>query len=323
MTALPMRRPDAQSDRWLEISVELPAEFAEPVTHLFSRYGDGRVFVSQTGDWDADDVDSEYKSNDNVTVYCYLKIDDTVESRKGMIDVGLRLMSELTDVTSPKERVVSPDEWANQTFPAIRVADRIVISPRIPEDGIPEDPDTDDIHVYLSPGLAFGTGNHPTTRLCLKQILFEAGSNGLTGQRVLDVGCGSGILAITALKLGASEAWCLDIDETAIRAMTDNLVMSGVSDRAHVFEGSIPNSNLPEIKFDYVFANITSSVLIDVAKPILDTTKRGGIILASGILADQVDSVRKAFLDAGNAFISETRQEGDWLMLRIVKSEQE
>lgn len=315
-----MSRQEVQTDGWLEISVELPSEFAEPVTHLFSRYGDGRVFVSQTGGWDADEVGSDYSTTDDVTVFCYLKIDDTLENRKGMIEIGLRLMSELADVSLPKERIVTADEWTNQTFPKISVGDRIVISPWSLDDGLPEDNDTEDVQVYLSPGLAFGTGNHPTTRLCLMQIIAESDAGALPGSRILDIGCGSGILAIVALKLGAAEAWCLDIDETAIRAVRDNLTMSSVDERAYVLDGSLPNAELPDTEFDYVFANITSRVLIDLARPIIDRTKPGGTILASGILADQLESVQTAFLDSGPVTIPDMRQEADWMMLRIIKS---
>ncbi len=317
-----MSRHDALSDRWLEISVVLSSEFAEPVTHLFSRYGDGRVFVSQTGDWDADAGDTDSNPSDVVSVYGYLKMDASVDSRKGMIEVGLRLMSELTDMPPHSERIVSPEEWSNQTFPPIRVGDRIVITPWMRDDGIPEDPDDEDVHVYLSPGLAFGTGNHPTTRLCLQQILVDAGSDRLKGRRVLDVGCGSGILAIAALKLGASRAWCLDIDETAILAIRDNLVMSGVADRAHVLEGSMPNPDLPDFQFDYVFANITSRALIEISEPLVQSAKPGGVIFVSGILADQVEAVRDAFSNAGSVTIMDACQDGDWYMLRIAKSEQ-
>ena len=211
-----MHEPGAES--WLEISVKLPAEYAEPVTHLFTTYGDSRIFVSQSGDWDADDADSDANPSDDVAVFCYLKNDDTIDNRKGMIDIGLRLMSELTDMEPHRERIVTADEWANQSFPTIRVADRITISPWSLEDGVPPDSKDDDVQVYLSPGLAFGTGNHPTTRLCLKCIVEDAHAGKLAGTRVLDVGCGSGVLAIVALKMGAADAWCLDIDETAVRA---------------------------------------------------------------------------------------------------------
>ncbi len=311
---------DAQTDRWLEISVELLSEFAEPVTHLFSRYGDERVFVSQSGDWDADEVGPVYAPNDIVTVFCYLKMDDTVANRKGMIEIGLRLMSELADVAPHKERIVTADEWSNQTFPTIRVGDRIVISPSSKDAVIPEARPTDDVQVYLSPGLAFGTGNHPTTRLCLNQIITEADEGDLSGSRILDIGCGSGILSIVALKMGASRAWCVDIDETAVRAVRDNLVMSRVSEHSHVLQGSIPNLDLPNFKFDYVFANITSRVLIELAETIIDSARRGGVILVSGIMNDQIDAVKQAFTQTGSLSISDTKQEGDWMMLRMIKA---
>ena len=218
-----MSKREGDQDRWLEISVDLAAEFAEPVTHLFSRYGDGRVFVAQTGEWDADDTEAESSTDGIVTVFCYLKFDDTTNHRKGMIDIGLRLMNEITAVNIRRERIVSPDEWENQTFPTIRVGRRIVISPWSIENGLPESVQPEDIEIFLSPGLAFGTGNHPTTQLCLNQIEEEFEHGRLAGSQVLDVGCGSGVLAIAALKMGAAHAWCLDIDETAIRAVADNL----------------------------------------------------------------------------------------------------
>ncbi|MYA60475.1 MAG: methyltransferase domain-containing protein [Chloroflexi bacterium] len=315
-----MSKREGDQDRWLEISVELTAEFAEPVTHLFSRYGDGRVFVAQTGEWDADDTGSDSSANGAVTVFCYLKFDDTTDNRKGMIDIGLRLMDEVTVLHSRRERIVNPEEWENQTFPTIRVGRRIVISPWSIENGPPASLQPEDVEVFLSPGLAFGTGNHPTTQLCLNQIEDEFELGRLAGSQVLDVGCGSGVLAIAALKMGAARAWCLDIDETAVRAVADNLVMSGVSERANVLEGSVPNVNLPDIRFDYVFANITSRVLIDIADTLIENAFSGGTILASGILVDQVSAVEKAFVKNDAAKIVETRRESDWIMMRIVKS---
>ena len=185
---------------------------------------------------------------------------------------------------------------------------------------MPDVPDDGDIHIYLTPGLAFGTGNHPTTRLCLNEIEVAGDSSLLNGKRVLDVGCGSGVLAIAALKLGAREAWCLDIDDTAIRAVRENLAMSGVSNRAKAFEGTLPHPELANLEFDYVFANITSRVLIDIVHELLSKTKPGGTILASGILLDQLDAVRDAFENRSLATVSETQIEGDWAMLRINKS---
>lgn len=312
-------RGDDQN-RWLEISANLAAEFAEPVTHLFSRYGDERVFVSQTGDWDADDLQSAAKPDDAVTVFCYLKLDDTVDYRKGMIDVGVRLISEIANVNWHRERIVDAEEWENQSFPTIRVGRRIVIAPWSLEDGTPPPTSDNDVDIYLSPGLAFGTGNHPTTRMCLQQIEDEFENGRLARSQVLDVGCGSGVLTIAALKLRAANAWCLDIDETAVRAAGDNLAMSGVAERARVIQGTLPNTQVPQIDFDYVFANITSRVLIDIAKALVAPAKPRGVILASGILVDQRESVEQAFLEAGPVSVSHAMREGDWMMLRIVKT---
>ena len=307
-------------DRWLEISVDIDAEFAEPVTHLFSRYGDGRVFVAQTGEWDADDTGSDSSANGAVTVFCYLKFDDTTDNRKGMIDIGLRLMDEVTVLHSRRERIVNPEEWENQTFPTIRVGRRIVISPWSIENGPPASLQPEDVEVFLSPGLAFGTGNHPTTQLCLNQIEDEFELGRLAGSQVLDVGCGSGVLAIAALKMGAARAWCLDIDETAVRAVADNLVMSGVSERANVLEGSVPNVNLPDIRFDYVFANITSRVLIDIADSLIQNTVPGGIYSGIRHLGRPSRALSKKRLSKPTRLkIVETRKEADWIMLRIMK----
>ena len=315
-----MSRQHAQNDCWLEISLTLPSEFAEPVTHLFSRYGDGRVFVSQTGDWDADDIGSDNMPDGDVTVFGYLKNDETVHNRKGMIDIGLKLMSEMTNAEPYRERIVSSEEWTNQTFPKIRVGKRIIISPWTLDKGIPTSIPTDEIEIYLSPGLAFGTGNHPTTRLCLKQIETDGEKGHLNQRHVLDVGCGSGVLAIAALKMGASHARCMDIDETAIRATRNNLKMSRVEKRARVTHGTLPHPSVPVGHFDYIFANITSRVLTELAEPIIAATKPGGVVIASGILEQHRDEVQNAFINTGNASIERSEREGDWLMMRLIKA---
>ncbi len=315
-----MNRPEVSEDRWLEISVTAPSECAEPITHLFFRYGDGRVFVSQTGDWDADDPASGLDQSDEVTVYGYLKFDHSIDQRKQMIGIGLRLMSELASFGPQRERVVNAEEWENQSFPTIRVGDRIVISPWSIDDGKPETSELADVNVFLSPGLAFGTGNHPTTRMCLKQIVEEAEAGRLSGSRVVDVGCGSGVLSIVALKLGAADAWCLDIDETAVSAVRDNTEMSGVAEHVNILEGSIPHHQLPAIGFDYVFANITSRVVIDLATELVKCARPGGIILLSGILVDQVDAVKSTFLNLESVEISDVHQDTDWMMLRLIKT---
>lgn len=309
---------------WLEIAVELPSEYAEPVTHLFSKHGDGRVFVQQIGDWDIDDPEN-FTASDSVTVFGYLVKDDTLDDRKSVIEVGLNLMRSLAPLSSISERVVRAEEWENQSFPAVRVGSRIVISPmQEQEDGeiyqksASDNPD--DVVIFLSPGLAFGTGNHPTTRMCLLQLEAEAECDNLRSTAVLDVGCGSGVLSIAVLKLGAKCVWGLDIDENAVRAARRNVRMSGVSDAASVTHGTVPHDDLPSEPFDIVLANITSRVIMDILDELIASVKLNGIIIVSGILADSSADLRSA-LNHKPIEISSERHDGDWIMMRLVRTD--
>ncbi len=315
-----MTRNQRGRAEWLEISVVVPTEFAEPVTHLFSKHGDGRVFVEQRGDWDIDDPDSSIEEED-VTVYGYLLKDDSITDRKAMIDVGIALIGALTPILAVAERDVDESEWEHQTFPSIRVGKRVLIAPM--DEAIDPTPDdfegpNGEARIYLAPGLAFGTGNHPTTRLCIEQIEeeFADGENGI--QTVADVGCGSGVLAIAALKFGAMRAWCLDIDDTAIRAVARNLRMSEVSDRAAVVQGSLPYDGLPEEGCDLVLANITSRVIVDMVDDLIAATKVQGVIIVSGVLTEKCNEVLAAF-DCDDVELTNSRQQGDWSMFRFSK----
>lgn len=312
------RRSGNCPERWHEISVEVPREYAEPITHLFAKHGDGRVFVGETGDWDADDA-SHAEQSAVVTVKGYLRIDDTLEYRSNMIDVGVRLIGQLTDIGELTTREVTSEEWSHQEFPITRVAGRLVIASTEMDDAEAETGDGD-IRISLAPGLAFGTGTHPTTRMCLEQLVVESRSGNLARAVVLDVGCGSGILTIAALKLGAGTASCLDIDETARRATRMNLMASGVADRASVLSSGFPSDEVGGHRFGYVLANITSKVLEDIGGELCDRLTDGGVMLISGILADSAFETLVAFESRGMK-MTDRRADGDWVMFRLVRSE--
>lgn len=143
--------------------------------------------------------------------------------------------------------------------------------------------------VRLDPGLAFGTGTHPTTALCLTWL--EALS--LEGRTVFDFGCGSGILSIAALKLGASHVTGVDIDLQAVTASRQNAEDNGVQDRLHAGT-EMPSASR---QFDVVVANILAGTLIDCASTIIDAAGNGALIAMSGILEEQVDDVTDAYAD--------------------------
>ena len=151
-------------------------------------------------------------------------------------------------------------------------------------------PDENAVNVMLDPGLAFGTGTHPTTSLCLQWL---DGLN-LDGKTVIDFGCGSGILAIAALKLGAAKAIGIDIDPQAIQASRDNAERNGVSDRLELY---LPDAQPAAMKADVVVANILAGPLRELAPLISVLPVEGGLLGLSGILASQADSVCEAYAD--------------------------
>jgi ribosomal protein L11 methyltransferase len=157
----------------------------------------------------------------------------------------------------------------------------------------------------LDPGLAFGTGTHPTTALCLEWLA----SNDLTGKTVIDYGCGSGILAVAAILLGAKEAHAVDIDPQALTATRDNALKNAVSDKIHCY---LPE-NFKPFEADVVLANILAKPLIDLSQNICALVAQNGDLVLSGILAEQADSVISAYSEKID-FAPRVQQE-DWIRL--------
>ncbi|QEY23646.1 50S ribosomal protein L11 methyltransferase [Neisseria animalis] len=201
---------------------------------------------------------------------------------------------------------ILPDQdWVRLTqaqFDPIQISDRLWITP-----SWHDAPDGNAVNLQLDPGLAFGTGSHPTTRLCLQWL--DSGIKG--GESVLDYGCGSGILAIAALKLGAGSATGVDIDEQAIRASNDNAAQNNVQARFFLPDG------LPAGQFDVVVANILANPLRMLGEMLAARTKTGGRIVLSGLLDEQVGELSEIY---GQWFDIEPAQiEEGWARLSGIK----
>jgi ribosomal protein L11 methyltransferase len=190
--------------------------------------------------------------------------------------------------------------WMDEFHP-MRFGQRLWVCP----DG--RQPQANDaVVVQLDPGLAFGTGTHPTTSLCLQWL----DSAGLQDKTLLDFGCGSGILSVAALKLGAARVTAIDHDPQALEATRRNAEKNRVSDRLQVYD----NSRLPRDRYDMVLANILAGTLIELEPEIAAHTMRGGSIALSGILIEQTTEVRKAY--AGDFQIAPPTVLGDWVLLQ-------
>ena len=163
--------------------------------------------------------------------------------------------------------------------------------------------------------MAFGTGLHPTTRLCLAALDDLADRGRLDGARVLDVGCGSGILSIAAAKLGAASVLAVDTDPIAIEATIANAARNGLADRIAARPGSLPTGDGP---FDVLLANLIASLLVQLATLLRDELRPGGTLLASGIFIDREAEVSAAFEAAGLA-VTGRSIEGEWIALEAVR----
>ncbi|MEA2676554.1 MAG: ribosomal protein methyltransferase [Chloroflexota bacterium] len=220
---------------------------------------------------------------------------------------------ELRPIGELQTRVVHEEDWAEawkEHFPVLRVGRRLVIRPTWREHVAAPD----DVVLSLDPGMAFGTGLHPTTRLCLAGIEAWADSSLLSDARVLDVGTGSGILAIAAALMGASYVLGVDIDPLAVETTKANANANGMADFIETRAGGVPLAD--PAQFHLVVANLISGVLIDLAAELAATLWPGGRLLAGGIYKDREGEVQSAFESAGLRVIGR-RQEEDWVALEM------
>ena len=294
--------------KWIELTVDVPPEYAEPMSEIFHRYGHGGVAIEQEAGYNPDEGESP-PVPDFVTIKTYLPVDNTTERRRNQIDIGVRLVAHLATISPLKEKYVEEEDWQNawkEHFHPLRIGRHLVICPTWRTVETTES----DILIHLDPGMAFGTGHHPTTRTCME--ILERDTK--PGDRILDVGCGSGILSVVAVKVGATSALGLEIDPVAARAGEENVRINGIEDKVQIVQGTLPNPLAEARSFDIVAANISAKVVTDLAQHLIDSVAIGGKLIAGGIIEPHVEDVTKA-LNAVGASIDETFIDGDWVTL--------
>lgn len=234
-----------------------------------------------------------------------IKIEEALEELKLFTDLGACELS--FQVRDDSEWI---DNW-KAYFRPFYAAEHILIKPSWEQ--LPEDKKEDDFVIEIDPGTAFGTGSHETTRLCIESLLEKV----TAGDRILDVGCGSGILSIVGVKLGASQAVGIDIDELALCVTQENMERNGITaDKFTSYAGNlICDAKLQEdigSGYDIVVANILADVIIPLSGEIAKHMKQDGIFISSGIIQAKEKEVKEALL--ANGFeILEVRKRGDWV----------
>ena len=308
----------AGADAWLELSVEADVEAVEAISEIFGRAAPGGTSIEPAFDLVDEGLGARIDPTRPATVRAHVPARDRAAADRAVAQVaealghlqafGLRPIGEL------RTRLIHEADWADAWkayFPVMRIGRRLIIRPtwrrhrRSPGDVI----------LSLDPGMAFGTGLHPTTRLCLVAVEQLADRGLLSQARILDVGCGSGILAIAALKLGAATALGLDTDPIAIEATLANARRNRQVRRLRARVSSLPSG---EPAFDVVLANLIAGLLVPLARALHDELRPGGRLLASGIFIDREGDVRAAFEAAGLTVVGRS-DEGDWVALEAVR----
>ncbi|HPL98955.1 MAG TPA: 50S ribosomal protein L11 methyltransferase [Bacillota bacterium] len=201
-------------------------------------------------------------------------------------------------------REVSDEDWANawkKYYKPVKIGERVVIKPTWEEHKVK----ADEVVIELDPGMAFGTGTHETTIMCVKLLEKYIKS----GSTVFDVGCGSGILGIAAAKLGAEKVVCVDIDEVSCRVSRENAEINKVDERVDVRCGNL--LNVVSGKADVIIANIIADIIISFSEDAMSFLAKGGIFISSGIISDRRDEVLRK-LRAEDFSILEVLEMGEW-----------
>ncbi len=299
---------------WFELSVDVDAEAVEPVTELFARYGFNEgVAIDEPYLQDGDGDNLEVDLTRQFTVRTYVADSDFEPGLVEEISQALWHYSRLRSVSELRVSTLKEEDWANawkEHFQVHQIGDRVVIRPPWQA----HEPVGDQVVVELDPGMAFGTGLHPSTKMSVLGIEEVV----TAGDRVFDVGTGSGILAIAALKLGAVHADCVDVETVAVRATRENAERNGVSDALAVELGSAGPGEPFQGEYDVVLANIIARILIELSEALVDATKRGGHLVLAGIIESREADVIAAYASHGASVVTR-RQMDDWVSLVLTR----
>ena len=310
-----------ENGNWLQISLVVDGELAESVAELLARFlPDGVVIESTAVSANLDD--SEGHAVGPLRVYGYLPVDGALEDTRRRLEESLWYLGRIRPLPEPQFQLIQQANWAEawkEHYHPIAVGKRLMIVPAWLETPSPER-----IPIRIDPGMAFGTGTHPTTQLCLELIeaFIEETPNLPTGWEAIDIGCGTAILSIAALRLGAGRVLGVDIDADAVRAARENAVTNGVQDRLELGLGSLDEvmqGNYSLRRAPLVLANILAPVLIRLLDQGLAKllTSVGQLVL-SGILAEQSQDVEAAAQRNGLRLVNR-KQSGDWVALSFSK----
>lgn len=308
--------------QWIEVNVQVTHEAVEVVADILTAAGTSGVAIEDpqlinslrnSGTWELCDI-PEQENTEIVTISAYYADDEKLQERLKQIEKELAAVEERIGsfrFGNIRFRSLTEKDWANewkQYFHVTHVGESLVIKPSWEE----YTPKTGEHVIKIDPGMAFGTGTHHTTNMCmarLEKVLPR-------GAEVFDVGTGSGILAIAAALLGAKAVKAVDIDAVAVRVARENIADNGLEDKIEVKEGDLLHGT--EGQADVIIANIIADIIIMLLKDIPGKLKDDGIFLASGIISDRRADVEAAAAEVG-MLVDHVDEKGGWVVMQMSK----
>lgn len=290
--------------RWLAVTLLIPKEFGEAISN----------FLVEQGATGIEELDEDLKYEKLKT---YFPQDGKEKRVLGALHLYLKSLQTIypeMSHTQIETTSIPEQDWAEnwkRFFKPVQVTSKFVVKPswshpRLKKGQIP---------IVIPPGMAFGTGTHATTKLCIQALESRLKKKGLS---VLDVGVGSGILSITAAKLGAKEVWGIDIDEVSVKVARENVNQNSVSDIVRIRKGTIGNIRK---RFDVVVANIDLKNLMKMRKSLLRHLKSQGSLILSGVLEGDEDRLCQHYLGTGLFQRAKVAQEEGWVCITLKKKE--
>ena len=323
---------------WLEVSLTVSGELAEAVADVLARFAPNGVTTEQAVDFV--NAEDEGTPVGPVIVRAYLPVDENIDVNRQKLEQSLYFLGMIQPLPAPVFTPLADQNWMEAwkiRYHPIPVGRRLIIVP-----AWLESPDASRISIKIDPGMAFGTGTHPTTQLCLELIEEQfyteepqpaadgPSSNIHPPLSIIDVGCGSGILSVAALKLGADFALGVDIDEASVKASRENADANGITTDqfaigrgsvaevlAGKFQGSSHDGNRAMRNAPLVLANILAPIIVRLFDMgLAELVSPGGTLILSGILTEQAEGVMVCAESHGLKLV-EKRQTGDWVALQV------
>ena len=303
---------------WLEVSFNLDGELAEAVAEVLARYAPSGVVTEHGIKFvDADDPGTP---SDDVTVRAYLPADERLEETRQRLEQSLSYLGMIQPIPAPTYTPIKDANWMEawkQHYRPLVVGEKLIIVP-----AWMDSPDESRIPIKIDPGMAFGTGTHPTTQLVLD--FMEDVIDELNPKTLIDVGCGSGILSIGALKLGIEKALGVDVDAASVESSRENADVNGIGDEFIIGQGSVDEILAGNFEFKsapLVVANILAPILIRLTEAGMGTlVAPNGRLILSGILEEREADIR-AVVASHQLEILERRQMGDWVAFTLKRSD--